>query len=361
MEKLEKEKISHSNLLVSNVMFATLAVAFISLSFLSSIVGLGFKTSVITIQYGIVLIPILIVMKKTNVDIKKAFRLNKIPFMTALKVALITLVSLPIAYFLNFLVTSILLELDLFRAQSLDIGTGTLNFFVMIFLISITPAICEEVFFRGMMLSGYESSMSPVRAALLTGLLFGLFHFNIQNLMLPTFLGVILAVVVRTSNSIYSGMLMHGIFNFIGLLIMYIPKDDIEVTAESTQIAIDLLKESMGIVLLVFGFLAVICSAFLVMLINWLKKDYEIIETNDKLIISNNRYEVKDLDDEFIIVKTQEDEVKKIDRKKLLNEISYKLLKCTNKEYAPIDKRNYVFVLFVVALYIAFTIFLYTR
>ena len=219
-------------------------------------------------------------MKLTNVDIKKAFRLNKISFKTVFKIVLITLVCLPIAYFLNLVLNVILIKLDLFQVQTMDMGTGTLNFFIMFFLISITPGICEEVFFRGMMLSGYESKMKPLNAIILTGVLFGLFHFNLQNLMLPMFLGVMLALVVYITNSIYSSMILHSIFNAIGLVIMYfVPEvENIEATpAEMEAVleaSIELLEQSAPILLGFLLFVSIICGGLLYVLINGLKKDY---------------------------------------------------------------------------------------
>ena len=54
-----------------------------------------------------------------------------------------------------------------------DGGRGTL---LTLFLMALTPAICEEALFRGPILRGLRTRLSPTGAAILTGLLFGIYH-----------------------------------------------------------------------------------------------------------------------------------------------------------------------------------------
>lgn len=355
-------KNSHSSFFVSNFMFMMLAFAFIGLSLLMQFIGVGFKASILIIQYGIIGIPIFISMKLTKVDIKKAFRFNKIPFKTIYKIVLITLASLPIAYFLNLVLNVILMKLDLFQIQTMDIGTGTLNFFVMFFLISITPGICEEIFFRGMMFSGYSSKMKPSSAIVLTGVLFGLFHFNLQNLMLPIFLGIILALVVYITDSIYSSMIAHGLFNGIGLLIMYfIPSSgSVGTTPTDVEASVELIEQAAPAILGFLFVVSLLCGGVLYLLINMLKKDYVKISVDDQLVIKEQTLVVVGFEDDIIIVENELKELKKL-KSESLKDLSYKLVKVKKRiEYDKASPWNIVFVGSVVLLYLGFTFYIYS-
>lgn len=89
--------------------------------------------------------------------------------------------------------------------------------------LAITPAICEELFFRGFLLSAARSRLRPWLAVLATGVLFGVFHVLVRESLLlerllPTaILGVILGWVCWRTGSIWPGILLHVLHN--GLLL----------------------------------------------------------------------------------------------------------------------------------------------
>jgi sodium transport system permease protein len=82
-----------------------------------------------------------------------------------------------------------------------------------ILLMAITPAICEEALFRGPILRGFATRLSPLAAAALTGLLFGLFHFDLWRLLPTGLLGVLLSLIAWRAGSIAPSMLAHAVNN----------------------------------------------------------------------------------------------------------------------------------------------------
>ncbi|MEP1151413.1 MAG: CPBP family intramembrane metalloprotease [Balneola sp.] len=79
--------------------------------------------------------------------------------------------------------------------------------------IGITPAICEELLFRGYMFRSFEKSTKLITSILVTSFIFSLFHLDITGLLPRMFLGILLAYVTWTSNSLYPAMLGHLINN----------------------------------------------------------------------------------------------------------------------------------------------------
>lgn len=88
-----------------------------------------------------------------------------------------------------------------------------------IFLFAVSPAICEELFWRGAFQGDLERGGRPVRTALLVGLFFGLFHLNVYRLIPTAAVGAVLAVVRARSGSIFPCMGIHGIYNALLLFL----------------------------------------------------------------------------------------------------------------------------------------------
>ena len=81
------------------------------------------------------------------------------------------------------------------------------------------PAVCEELFFRGFLLSAFRSGMSQRLAIAFSGALFGLFHVIVNQSLfaerfVPTcFLGLVLAAICVRTGSLLPGMLLHVMHN----------------------------------------------------------------------------------------------------------------------------------------------------
>lgn len=79
--------------------------------------------------------------------------------------------------------------------------------------IAIVPAICEEIMFRGYVQSAFEKSWGVWPAILVSGLLFGLFHIQLANLLPLAALGVLLALATWLSGSLVPAIAAHFINN----------------------------------------------------------------------------------------------------------------------------------------------------
>lgn len=74
--------------------------------------------------------------------------------------------------------------------------------------------------FRGTMMNSYRN-LGRNKAIIYSAILFGIFHLNLQNLLGPIFLGLILGITAYKTNSIYSSILGHTLSNGIALTIGY--------------------------------------------------------------------------------------------------------------------------------------------
>jgi sodium transport system permease protein len=79
-------------------------------------------------------------------------------------------------------------------------------------LVALTPALCEETFFRGLMLSGLRR-WGPWAAIGLTALLFAALHGWIHQLLPAFLLGLVLGYSVWRSGSLYCSIVIHALNN----------------------------------------------------------------------------------------------------------------------------------------------------
>ena len=93
-----------------------------------------------------------------------------------------------------------------------------MSVYALIFIIAVSPAICEEVLFRGAITSGLRSIFSPRVTILLVGLLFGLFHMSIYRFALTGMTGILLTYFVIRSGSIYLSIIAHFVNNAVAVI-----------------------------------------------------------------------------------------------------------------------------------------------
>jgi sodium transport system permease protein len=82
-------------------------------------------------------------------------------------------------------------------------------FVLALLLTAFTPAVCEEALFRGPILRGLRTRFSAVGAAIITGLLFGLFHLSVWRLLPTAVLGFALSLIALSADSIIPAMIAH--------------------------------------------------------------------------------------------------------------------------------------------------------
>lgn len=83
--------------------------------------------------------------------------------------------------------------------------------------VALLPAVCEELFFRGLVFTGLYAHGGPKKAVLLSAFLFAAAHFNPWQLPALFALGLLLAALTHWSHSIYPSMLAHFVNNALSI------------------------------------------------------------------------------------------------------------------------------------------------
>ncbi|MCE1188942.1 MAG: CPBP family intramembrane metalloprotease [Ignavibacteria bacterium] len=94
-----------------------------------------------------------------------------------------------------------------------------LDFTLVVISVALTPAICEEVLFRGYVQTGFEHRFGKLTGAIITALLFSIYHVNFQGLIGLFMLGLFFGYAVYQSDSIVVPMVLHFLNNFSAVVL----------------------------------------------------------------------------------------------------------------------------------------------
>lgn len=91
--------------------------------------------------------------------------------------------------------------------------TDKLPLWLTLCAFAVAPAICEELAFRGFILSGFMRGRRTWLAIGLSSVAFGAMHMIPQQVFNAALLGLVLGLLAVRSNSLWPGVLFHFLFN----------------------------------------------------------------------------------------------------------------------------------------------------
>lgn len=205
-------------------------------------------------QYFVMLLPALWIVKKWHTsEIKKYIRFTAIPLRETLLAVLITISAIPFSSYLSDLLIEKLNVPESLQQMGAEIFTAHSipEFIVLIFIIAVTPAICEETLFRGYFQRTLERT-SGFKSVIWTGVVFGLFHMQPIGLVSLSILGLLFSFFYYRSKSLFPSSAAHFTNNFLALLFMYFAAEEIEMPAiiENASIYVALTSLAVTSVLL---------------------------------------------------------------------------------------------------------------
>ena len=109
-------------------------------------------------------------------------------------------------------------------SQGLGMEFASLTFIISFVIVSISPAICEEAVFRGVVMHSFDNEKNKWIAIVVTGLIFGAFHGNIWRFVPTALLGIMLGYIVYETDNMIYGALFHAINNAMPLLSIFAMK-----------------------------------------------------------------------------------------------------------------------------------------
>lgn len=96
--------------------------------------------------------------------------------------------------------------------------SGTVAF--SMFLIAFTPAVCEEMAFRGGLLSCFRNTKNKWVGILIVAVVFGIFHGSIWRCIPTAILGTALGYLLVETENMFYNMLFHFVNNAVPVLLL---------------------------------------------------------------------------------------------------------------------------------------------
>lgn len=186
----------------------------------SYVQGRDIYTGLLLTQYAFILLPVLALLRYVKVSLPGALHLKSPRALSVVAVIITALAWVVINIQLGLWQNKILpIPPDFVAALEALLGGEEQSIYFLIFAIAISPAICEEVLFRGAITSGLRNVFSPRVTILLVGLLFGIFHMSIYRFALTGMTGILLTYFVVRGGSIYLSMVAHFVNNAVAVIV----------------------------------------------------------------------------------------------------------------------------------------------
>jgi membrane protease YdiL (CAAX protease family) len=103
---------------------------------------------------------------------------------------------------------------------------------LVVVTISVIPALCEEVLFRGYIQRSFELKFKPYFAAIITAIFFSAYHFNPYGIIPLAILGFYFGFAAYSSQSLIIPIILHFLNNFFAVMLYFIIGDDELITAD---------------------------------------------------------------------------------------------------------------------------------
>ena len=207
---------------VSDVWFVV-ALTIVLVLYAGGILQLKFGLAgVFGTQMILLFVPLAVVLY-TKKDIRMTYGFQKTGAAGFVGAFFVILGMIPI----NIVVSYILSSLFPAGAESVETMFSTImggNAVSVLFVTAVTPAVCEEMLFRGFIYHSMKARYRVSVAIGITAVLFGIYHMSLIRFIPTALAGLIFCCVVYKTGSIYSSMMMHFINNAFNVLVVYYPE-----------------------------------------------------------------------------------------------------------------------------------------
>ena len=199
------------------------AIIMILMIYIGSIFQLNdMFVGIIKTQWLIIFLPIVFCIWYFKRNFKKVLYLKhkEFDFAKLLAVVMITIGGIIAANLQSIFLDS---NVNMESVNSKIIGSSGMDFLLIFFALVITPAVCEEVLFRGLILSSLLNKYTPFVSITVSAILFGLFHMDVNRFLPTLILGVVFGFIVYKSKSIYLSIIAHIINNGLSVILLMKP------------------------------------------------------------------------------------------------------------------------------------------
>lgn len=178
-------------------------------------------------EWLLIFLPVVLAIWYNKVNYRTALCLKGFSAMALLGTLLITLAGLALTVWVAQLQVKLFPEsarIGEVMEKLLNLQSTGIHPALGLFVFAVSPGICEELLFRGLLLSSLKERMSPTVAVLSVAILFGIFHIHIFRLVPTALVGLYFTFIVYKTGSIYLSIIGHSLNNGLAVLILSYPE-----------------------------------------------------------------------------------------------------------------------------------------
>lgn len=236
----------------------------------------------------IMFIPLLLICIAVSKDsVKNIYQFNKVPVLDIILAIFLALAIEPAMSLLSMLSTIIFPnEVSEYMAVTYDSPL-----IISVISTALIPAVCEEMFFRGALFSQFKN-ISLKSACLLTGVLFGIAHFDAQQFLYAFAMGALMCYVVYKTNSIIPTIVVHFTINFSQLIFSRFTTDT-EFTEELTNTITEAAAASemtIGQLVLPYVLMTVISIPLIYIILKFMGRRRSVSLPANNMVLTDNEF-----------------------------------------------------------------------
>lgn len=216
MEPIEYEELTRQRIKSVNRLFLLTLGFYLAGSYLVGRLDLGLIGS-LAVSQGVLVLPAVGWLVIKRVPVRSFLRLRRLDLPSLLLVLLFAFLLYPVLTLINA-VSMLFLEYNI--SDTLSAGSASIPFAAMFLMVAVVPAVLEETVYRGVFFHAYREH-SVWKGALLSGFLFGMMHANFNQFFYAFVLGVVFALLIEATGSLFSTMLVHLCYNGFSVLVLY--------------------------------------------------------------------------------------------------------------------------------------------
>lgn len=213
----------------TNIFFGIFMVSFVGLSMLLSLIlpaSLPYWANML-VSEAVIIAPAAVLLIVLRIAPRRMFIGGHAGIFDVMLAYVGAYCLMPLIYFINFI--TMLFAENYVNGMVSELYVYPL--WAQLVLMALLPAVVEEFIFRGIFYGSYRRK-NAVRAALMSGLLFGITHLNLNQFAYAFAIGVAFCLLYEASGSIVLSMTAHFAINANTVFVMRVFENMPEIAAQ---------------------------------------------------------------------------------------------------------------------------------
>ena len=254
--------------------FLGMVVFYLGLAFLIPLLsnwGIKLPVTIVLLLGEIpLMLPGIIYLCWNKVSIRDVgYRMPKIR--TLLLSVVLGFLSIPIASLFN-LISQLFVSNTVAQNSEVLLEGGAIN---VLLVSSVVAPIVEEFVCRGVLFHPIKRLSTPRKGILISAFCFGLIHLNFNQFLYAFALGIIFAVIVHVSKSIWTSIIVHFTINAVNMLMVMVAAKVYEGRGESLAQSAEVARANIVMLIMsiaIYSGISVVATILMILILRYIAK-----------------------------------------------------------------------------------------